>query len=60
VCCLAEFLKHAPCLNEITADINNCALKLIQNIGEIIDDVFMKTVNKIRLQEDSELQTVCW
>jgi hypothetical protein len=63
VCCLAEFLTHAPCLTQIKDDIQHCDRTFKQKFGEVyakMEDLYMKPTNQIWPQNDSERRAACW
>jgi hypothetical protein len=63
VYCLADSLNHTTCLKEIADDLEHCARKLLQKIGEvdaIMEDQDKKPTNEMWPQNDSEFRTVCW
>jgi hypothetical protein len=63
VYCLADSLNNTTCLEEITDDLDHCARKLLQKIGEV-DAILkyqgMKPSNEMWPQKDSELRAICW
>jgi hypothetical protein len=63
VCCLAEYLTHAPCLAKIEGDLEHCGRSYKQKFSEVqakMEEQNMKPTKEMWPQNDSEFRAVCW
>jgi hypothetical protein len=63
VCCLAEFLTHAPCLAKVKDGLERCDRTFNQKVREgtkKMEEQGMKQTKDVSPENDREGRTVCW